>query len=118
MRKNITGATPSLMQTLISHPWRGEIRELENVIERGVIFSTGDHLTSADLPDSFKTPATFQIPQEQTSLEDAMKQLERQYISSVLQKHAYDKNASAQVLKISLPTLYRRIKDLGIPDKE
>jgi two-component system response regulator PilR (NtrC family) len=118
LRKNITGASQTLMQALMNHTWQGEIRELENVIERGVIFCKGDHLTVADLPESFSSAAAFQVPQEHTSLEDAMKSLERQYISSVLQNHNFDKNLAAQILKISLPTLYRRIKDLDIADKE
>jgi DNA-binding NtrC family response regulator len=48
------------------------------------------------------------------SLEDAMNELTRQYILASLQRNSFDKEKTAQELKISLPTLYRRIKELNI----
>ena len=47
-------------------------------------------------------------------LQQAMNELERSYIERVLRKHDFDKEQTAAVLGISLPTLYRRIKELGI----
>ncbi|MBA4311841.1 MAG: Fis family transcriptional regulator [Chlorobiaceae bacterium] len=117
MRKDIQGADNTAMQFLIQHEWRGEIRELENVIERAVIFCNGKHITVSELPDFFGAGKNLDILENYTSLESAMNNLERQYILSELRKHNFNKENTARALKISLPTLYRRIKDLSIPQE-
>ena len=55
------------------------------------------------------------MPENYASLEAAMNNLERQYIHAELRKHNFNKESTAKALNISLPTLYRRIKDLEIP---
>jgi len=117
MRKDIQGIDNTARQILMQHEWRGEIRELENIIERAVIFCNGKFLSSADLPEFFRTGSDIDVSDGFTSLEAAMNNLERQYILAELRKHNFNKESTAQALKISLPTLYRRIKDLGIPQE-
>ncbi len=114
MRKDIQGADNTAMQLLLQHDWKGEIRELENIIERAVIFCNGQYLSAGDLPEFFRTGSSLELGEGYTSLEAAMNNLERQYILAELRKHNFNKERTAQALKISLPTLYRRIKDLGI----
>jgi DNA-binding NtrC family response regulator len=103
------------MQSLMHHEWKGEIRELENIIERAVIFSSHQYITVNDLPDFFHAGSTLEMPTNDVSLEGAMNNLERQYILAELRKYNFNKEQTAEALKISLPTLYRRIKDLQIP---
>lgn len=114
MRKDIQGADNTAMQLLLQHEWKGEIRELENIIERAVIFCNEQYISSGDLPEFFRTGSNLDVGEGYTSLEAAMDNLERQYILAELRKHNFNKERTAQALKISLPTLYRRIKDLGI----
>jgi DNA-binding NtrC family response regulator len=115
MRKDIQGIDNVAMQFLMQHEWKGEIRELENIIERAVIFCPGQYITVTDLPDFFHTGSSLELPASDTSLEGAMNNLERQYILTELRKYNFNKEQTAEALKISLPTLYRRIKDLQIP---
>jgi DNA-binding NtrC family response regulator len=114
MRKDIQGVDNSAMQMLMQHEWKGEIRELENVIERAVIFCNNKYITVNELPEMFHTDKNIQIAEHYNSLEAAMNNLERQYILAELRKHNFNKESTAQALRISLPTLYRRIKDLRI----
>ncbi len=114
MRKNIKGVNAEVMRLLMQHEWKGEIRELENIIERAVIFCTGEFITLNELPEFFQAETDTTLQGDKASLQTALNDFERQYILSVLRKHHFDKDPAAQELKISLPTLYRRIKDLGI----
>jgi len=112
LRKNIKGVGNDVMLLLMQHEWKGEIRELENIIERAMIFTDGDFITMQELPEFLHSEPRMQL--NGTSLEGAISDFEKQYILAVLRKHDFDKEKTSHDLKISLPTLYRRIKDLGI----
>ncbi|HET7153668.1 MAG TPA: sigma-54 dependent transcriptional regulator [Candidatus Kapabacteria bacterium] len=119
LKKNVKGVDNDVMNVLIHHEWKGEIRELENIIERAVIFCDKEFISVNDLPGVFQnTGLTMTIPEEHASLEHVMNDLEKKYIEVVLKNHEYNKDKAAQSLKISLPTLYRRIKDLGIAESK
>jgi two-component system response regulator PilR (NtrC family) len=113
-RKTIKGVDNEVMRRLMQHEWKGEIRELENIIERALIFCKGDFITVSDLPDSVHTSQPLHMLNGGHSLESAMNELTRQYIIASLQRNNHDKEKTARELKISLPTLYRRIKELNI----
>jgi two-component system response regulator PilR (NtrC family) len=114
IRKDIKGVTNEVMLLLMQHEWKGEIRELENIIERAVIFAQGEYIGVADLPDVMHQELSLKMAGNNLSLDAVLNDFERQYIVTVLRKHNFDKEVTAQELKISLPTLYRRIKDLDI----
>jgi two-component system response regulator PilR (NtrC family) len=119
LKKNIKGVDNEVMNLFLNHEWKGEIRELENIIERAVIFCDKEFITADNLPGMFQgTGVTMTIPEEHSSLESVMNNLERKYIEAVLKNHEYSKEKTAQSLKVSLPTLYRRIKDLEIVDSK
>ena len=117
LRKNVKGVDAEVMRTLMNHIWKGEVRELSNIIERAVIFCKDDFVTTADLPDILHSASRVDFPSDNKPLQQAMNELERAYIERVLRKHAFDKEQTSSVLGISLPTLYRRIKELGIPQE-
>jgi DNA-binding NtrC family response regulator len=98
----------------MQHEWKGEIRELENIIERAVIFCSGEYITLSDMPDFLHADSGVTVPVDKASLETAINDFEKQYIITILRKNGFNKEQTAQSLQISLPTLYRRIKDLGI----
>ncbi len=113
-QKHIKGVENEVMRSLTKHDWKGEIRELENVIERAVIFCKTDFITMDNLPDMLKDNITLQLSEHTQSLDVMMKELERYYIESSLRVNNNDKEKTARELKISLPTLYRRLKELHI----
>jgi DNA-binding NtrC family response regulator len=117
LRKSVKGVDAEVMRTMMNHTWKGEVRELSNIIERAVIFSKGDFVLMSDLPDFFRSTSRVDLPDDNKPLQQAMNELERTYIERILRKYSFDKEQTAAVLGISLPTLYRRIKELGIPQE-
>lgn len=114
MNKPIKGVDASALRALMNHDWRGEVRELENVIERAVLFAQEELITMNDLPDYIRSSKGYSISEDLGSLEEYMKLMEREYLMKVLESNNYDKEKTAENLKLGLSTLYRKIKDLGI----
>jgi two-component system response regulator PilR (NtrC family) len=111
MNKRVLGLTNGAMRALLNHPWRGNVRELENVIERAVIFSEDREISVEDLP--FKTEGITDDVGE--DLKEALSQFERQHILYSLRRHAYDKAETAKHLGIGVSSLYRKLDELNIP---
>jgi two-component system response regulator PilR (NtrC family) len=115
MNKNIKGVDADAMKALMNYTWKGEVRELENVIERAVIFCKGEYITLNELP-SYISLSTSEsaAPNEFKSLEEAVSEFEKEYIQKALAQNDYDKEKTARMLGVSTATLYRRIKYLKI----
>ncbi|MFN3466800.1 MAG: sigma-54-dependent transcriptional regulator [Candidatus Brocadiales bacterium] len=96
-----------VMKMLMEHPWPGNVRELQNVIERMVILSDGEVIK--DWP-----PLSGVILPPNLPGEHSLAELERRYISQVLGEKRGNKAQTAQVLGISLKTLYNKIKEYNI----
>jgi two-component system response regulator PilR (NtrC family) len=111
MNKKVLGITNGAMRALLNHQWRGNVRELENVIERAVIFSEGRQIGVEDLP--FAAEGISDDVSE--DLKDAMKQFERQHILFSLRQHNFDKAETAKYLGIGVSSLYRKLDELEIP---
>jgi two-component system response regulator PilR (NtrC family) len=111
MNKRVLGVTNDAMRAMLAHEWRGNIRELENVIERAVIFAEDRHIETDDLP--FAIPGLTHDDSE--SLKEAMRQFERHHIIYCLKRHNYDKAETAKHLDIGVSSLYRKLDDLDIP---
>lgn len=106
--KRITGMTPAFREALQHHHWRGNIRELRNVIERAVILADGPELDTDMLPLEFShTEADGPAP---LSLAD----MEKKHIARVLQAVNGNKTRAAEMLQIGLTTLYNKIKEYNI----
>ena len=115
MNKNIKGVDAEAMKALMNYRWKGEIRELENVIERAIIFAKGDYITLQELPPYINSlNIVSQGEQKIKTLNEAISEFERSYIKKVLAENDFDKEKSARVLGVSTATLYRRIKELKI----
>ena len=111
MNTRILGVTNAAMRAMLNHEWRGNVRELENVIERAVIFAGGREIGVEDLPfDSAEEPE-----EAGEDLKQALRQFERQHIIYSLRRHKYDKGETAAHLGIGLSSLYRKLEDLEIP---
>ncbi len=111
MNKQVSGISNAAMRALLNYNWPGNIRELENVIERAVIFVEGDQLDVANLP--FEAQEGGDEAGE--ALKDALRQFERQHIIYSLRRHNYDKTETAEHLKIGVSSLYRKLDELEIP---
>ncbi|MCX6137164.1 MAG: sigma-54 dependent transcriptional regulator [Ignavibacteriales bacterium] len=120
MGKNIKGVTNQAMNVLMHYQWKGEVRELQNVIERAIIFCDSDYIDVQHLPDYMHTLSNEPglEPSFGASLKDATKNFMRRHILQVLQRHVSDKEAAAKELGISLSSLYRKMDELHIPVKQ
>ena len=94
---------------LTDHPWKGNIRELKNVIERSVILADGDALTADTLPYDFGKAAGGD-----TDHSFKLTALEKLHIKKVLAYTGGNKTRSAELLGIGLTTLYRKMEEYGI----
>lgn len=113
LNKHFNGADDDVVRTLMSLPWKGNVRELDNVIEHAMILADGERLTIKDLPAAII--ATGQAnPAFTFCLKDALRQFEKQHIVRVLDQTAQDRKEAAKLLDISLSSLYRKIEELGI----
>lgn len=114
LNKNIKGIDGEAMRAILSHEWRGEIRELENIIERAVIFCKTDFITVNDLPTSFKTDTIKGEFPSTGSLEESVRKFERDFILRALENNETNKEKTAEALQVGLSTLYRKLKELDI----
>jgi len=110
--KNIRDISPETVMRLVRYDWPGNIRQLESVIERAVLFCSGTELLPGCLPEEFQTrptSSTFVIPPLLP-----MEEIEREAILQTLERTAGNVKKSAQILRFPRPTFYRKLKKLGI----
>jgi two-component system response regulator PilR (NtrC family) len=113
LRKHFKGADGGLLKHFMSLPWKGNVRELDNVIEHAMILGDGDWITMKELPRAMRTETDLPLVTGD-GLRDAMRAYERAHIQSVLAKLNNDKRAAAERLGMSLSSLYRKIEELEI----
>jgi DNA-binding NtrC family response regulator len=109
--KHIRGVTHEAMRLLVACPWRGNVRELDNALQRAAILGEGSLITPADLPPDL-TPRQDD-PVLVDDLTEAVKRFEKQHLERIL-RQTPDKREAAKRLGMGLSSLYRRIAELGI----
>jgi two-component system response regulator PilR (NtrC family) len=113
LKRSFKGVDGATMKILMSSPWKGNVRELDNVLEHAMILSEGDWITPADLPRTMKPEIAMPLASSD-ELREALRSYEKAHIQSVLAKADQDKKVAAEMLGVSLSSLYRKIDELGI----
>ena len=109
LRRRINGVTNEALRQLMHFEWKGNVRELMNVLERAMILEDSDLITATVLPSTLATCSpTAPIP---GSLNEAVRNFEQKYIQSILRATDGDKKRAAELLGFSLSSLYRRLQD-------
>ena len=119
LNRSCLSVTPDAMAALKNHEWRGNVRELQNVLERAMILRDGKTIGVEDLPASIaRSPA-----RSPRRLRDALIQFEKEHIRTVLEESGRNREKAARRLGIGVSSLYRKLKrfdiateDLSIPD--
>ena len=102
--------TPAYLEALCQQPWKGNIRELRNAIERSLIVCEGDCLDVDDLPLEIQN-SHYEKSDEGMPGSFELSAMERRHIARVLEHTKGNKTEAARLLKIGLTTLYRKIEE-------
>jgi DNA-binding NtrC family response regulator len=116
-QKNVKSISPAAYHLLIRNRWAGNVRELENAIERAVLVCKTGEIVPTDLPETIReegaAPAQeFTIPPHRTLAE-----IEKMAILQTLQRTNWNKQEAAQILGLYRPTLYSKMKKHDIQDQ-
>ncbi len=112
MGKHCVGISDDAMRLLMGCEWKGNIRELENVIERAVIFAEGNVIEACDIGLIGVSGAALSGKNE--NLRASLKAYEKEQIYRVLNKYDWNKAEAAKALGVGLSSLYRKIDELEI----
>lgn len=108
----IQGFTPEALERLTQMPWEGNVRELENLVERCTVLSKGQFIGVEDLP-TIKIDDTEQFFAQNSGTVLSLEQLEKRYIHYILERSGGKKDKAAQMLGINRRTLYRKEREYG-----
>jgi len=113
LKKDFKGVESATMKLLLSLPWKGNVRELANVIEHAMILGDGDWIRVQDLPRVLRQEVDLPAAAGD-DLREALRAYEKAHIQHVLEKAEFDKKAASERLGLSLSSLYRKIEELEI----
>ncbi|MGI5864383.1 MAG: sigma-54-dependent transcriptional regulator [Myxococcales bacterium] len=128
LNKKVQGIEPEALEVLQEYGWPGNIRELENLMERMLLFAEGPILLASDLPeplksvDTVKVPVLTAAPGGDASMKEIVRQaaaeLERDLIGRALEETGGNVTQAAKKLKISRKSLQIKMKEFGLRDPE
>lgn len=113
MKRSYKGVDNATMKLLMAMPWKGNVRELDNILERAMILGSGEWITPIDLPQR-DLPESAPLVTVSDNLKDAIQAYEKSHIEQVLTKLMGDKKSAAEALGMSLSSLYRKLEELAI----
>ena len=111
--RDVRGVAPEALAALTAYTFPGNVRELENLIERAFAMGAREQIALTDLPSLSKTPMTS-TPVTSPESVPALADVERELILKALAVFKDDKEAAARALGISRRTIYRRLKEYGV----
>ncbi len=112
--KNIQGLTEQALRSLTDYHWPGNIRELQNVIERAMVLASGRMIEQQHLPAMGPAGASDADVPPAISLDEAQRKFKRQYLARALASNNWNQRKTAAALQIQPTYLSRLIKELGI----
>jgi len=109
--KEIKGVSSQVMEILSRYPFPGNVRELENIIERAIALSEETELSVRDLPSDLRELSISSLEKDHWL---SLQEKEREYIQEVLIQTDYNKNLAAEILGLPRTTLWRKMKRFGL----
>jgi two-component system nitrogen regulation response regulator NtrX len=112
------GFTPAAIETLARHPWRGNVRELKNAIERLLIMVDDDQVTPEHLADVLRRPAEEPVAPGGGTLRDFKEGAERAFLVQKLRENAWNISATATAIGTPRSNLYKKLEAYGISQEK
>ncbi len=113
-RKDIKDFHPEALNLLMQYEWPGNIRELENTIERAVILCLAEQITPQDLPPHLLSDEVRELQESNSQDGFTLRDMEREVIRSTLEKTGHNKSQAAKQLGVARQTLLNKIKEYGL----
>lgn len=114
-RDDLEGFDPEALEAMLEHDWPGNIRELENVIQRAVLLAPGPVIQREDIPANLQGPRSTgampaQLPDEGINLREVIEEFESSLVRQALERTKWNKNQAAKLLGMNRTTLVEMVK--------
>ncbi len=117
--RTVHGFSDEALAALESYSWPGNIRELQNIVERAVLLGKSEMISPADLPREIAGGSAITVSRVgNRTLKEALEEPERQIILDVLEANGWNRNATADSLGVNRTTLYKKMKKLGLEERQ
>lgn len=117
LKQNLKGISSEAMSAMMAYQWKGQVRELENVIERAALLSDNEYLELEDLPNAIQNVTGYEeVDMNMDKLDEAVQVFEKHHIQSMLKRTEGNKSEAARLLGIDPSTLYRKMERLGLSE--
>jgi len=117
LNKNVRSISDGAMKCLTSYDWPGNIRELQNVLERSVVLSDHSVISEADLPDNIRGASSQLVSageERLVSFKEAKRRFEKEFIERALSQNSGNISRTAVVIRLARKNLQDKIKAYGI----
>ncbi|MBF0461126.1 MAG: sigma-54-dependent Fis family transcriptional regulator [Magnetococcales bacterium] len=112
INEQVVGISPLALDRLSQHAFPGNVRELENIVQRAVAFAVGTEITENDLPDYLERRPSYIFPRSDQQLL-SLEEMERHYILWVCEQVDGNQTMAAKILGLDRVSLWRRLKKIG-----
>lgn len=119
-KREVRGFSPSCIHDMMNHSWKGNVRELENLVKRAIIIAEGDVIERLDIPGAspagrpgIESPLTTAIPYK-AYVDQVLRDAEKKYLMRMLEESKGNMNEVARKMDVDRKTIYRKISEYGI----